>query len=133
MLDGKELIKLATEAASTKLDVVAETLYKIKARDSRTQNVKNLGNKAKQNELALTYAFLMNTEEETNANKERENKDQEMASSEEANTTENKENDDPKNKADNMHRKDADQKIVHSETPSWTSKGRSITSPQVWC
>ena len=63
MLDGKELIKLATEAASIKLDVVAETLYKIKARDSRTQNVKNLGNKAKQNELALTYAFLMNTEE----------------------------------------------------------------------
>ena len=63
MLDGKELIKLATEAASIKLDVVAETLYKIKTRDSRTQNVKNLGNKAKQNELALTYAFLMNTEE----------------------------------------------------------------------
>ena len=77
--------------------------------------------------------FLMNTEEETNANKERKNKDQEMASSEEANTTENKENDDPKNKAENLHRKDADQKIVHSETPSWTSKGRSITSPQVWC
>ena len=76
--------------------------------------------------------FLMNTEEGTNANKERENKDEEKAASEEESTTENKENDDPKNKAKNLHEKDADQNIVHSGTPSWTPKGGSITSPQVW-
>ena len=77
--------------------------------------------------------FLMNTEEETNAKKVRENKDEKKAASEEESTTENKDNDDPKNKAENLHKKDAGQKIVHSGTPSWTSKGRSITSPQVWC
>ena len=76
--------------------------------------------------------FLMNTEEETNAKKVRENKDEKKAASEEESTTENKDNDDPKDKAKNLHEKDADQKIVHSGTPSWTSKGRSITSPQVW-
>ena len=63
MADDKILCKIATEAMNLQLQEVATILHKVKAGDTESKNIANLGSKSDTRDLAQTYAFLLNMDE----------------------------------------------------------------------